>query len=92
MEFSLSNPYPNPFNSSTELEFGIPSNSHVELKIFNTLGQEMSTLVDETRTAGIYSIRWNGKDSSGLTLPSGIYICRIRSGNFVDSKKMILLK
>jgi hypothetical protein len=85
--YKLSQNYPNPFNPSTNIEFSIPKAAHVSLKIHNVLGQEMSTLVNETKEAGSYIATFNAKD-----LPSGIYYYTIKSGNYIESKKMMLVK
>ncbi len=85
--FQLNQNYPNPFNPSTEIKYSIPSKSLVTLKIFNILGKEIETLVNETKDAGEYSINFNSKD-----LTSGIYFYRITAGKYSAIKKMILLK
>lgn len=86
-EFSLVQNYPNPFNPTTDISYGIKSESHVKLTIYNMLGEEVVTLVDEQQQAGKYSIKFDAKN-----LSSGTYFYRISAGNFIDSKKMLLLK
>lgn len=71
-EFLLSQNYPNPFNSSSVIKYSIPKSSQVTLRIFNTLGQEIKTLVNEEKTIGIYEINWDAVSSTG-GLPSGVY-------------------
>jgi len=97
--FSLSQNYPNPFNPNTVINYSIPSNvkgqtSNVKLVIYNATGQEVATLVNQKQNAGSYEVEFNGEG-----LPSGIYFYRIavhsdklESGNFSDTKRMILLK
>ena len=85
--FQLFVNYPNPFNPTTTIKYSIPSDGYVTLKIFNALGEEVSTLVNEFRSTGNYEIIF---DASNLT--SGIYFYKIQSGNFIETKKMILLK
>jgi WD40 repeat protein len=85
--FSLSQNYPNPFNPSTTIEFQIPSEGFVSLTIYNTIGQELSYLVNEYRSAGNYSITF-----SADKLPSGLYFYTLRSSDFKETKKMLLLK
>ena len=85
--FSLSQNYPNPFNPSTTIEFQIPSDGFVSLIIYNTIGQEVSTLVSEQQTAGNYSISF-----SADRLPSGLYFYTLRSGEYNVTRKMLLLK
>ncbi len=87
-EYSLEQNYPNPFNPSTAINFSIPNeNTPVSLKIFNSLGQEVSTLLDQIVPAGNHEVQF---DASGLS--SGIYFYTLRTGDFVDSKKMLLIK
>jgi len=85
--FSLNQNYPNPFNPMTTVRYTIPNAMHVRLDIFNILGQNIQTLVDENQTAGEHSVLWNSEKFS-----SGIYFYRIRAGDAAETKKMILLK
>ena len=85
--FSLSNNYPNPFNPSTTIKYSIPKQSNVTLKVFDVLGSEMLTLVNKEQSHGNYEIEFNGSE-----LTSGIYFYRLQAGDFVETKKMILLK
>jgi hypothetical protein len=85
--FDLSQNYPNPFNPSTLITYQIPENSFVKLIIYNAIGQVVKTLVNTNKTAGKYSVNFNASD-----LPTGIYIYRLQAGNFVSSKKMVLMK
>jgi len=90
-EFSLSQNFPNPFNSSSIIKYSIPISSHVTLKIFNTLGQELETLVNEEKNIGTYELNWDAASSSG-GLPSGVYFYQLRAGSIVETKKMLYLK
>jgi len=90
--YSLEQNYPNPFNPTTTIKFSLPESHLVSIKIYNMLGQEVRTLVNEQRNEGNHSIIWNGKDNSGNQLASGTYIYRIKAGDFTSTKKMILLK
>lgn len=90
--FSLEQNYPNPFNPETNVRFALPEASNVTLKIYNVLGQEVRTLVNESMTAGVHNTVWNGRDNNNNEVTSGIYIYKIVAGQFVQSKKMILLK
>jgi hypothetical protein len=85
--FELLQNYPNPFNPATRISFRIPQKSAVTLRVFNALGQEVATLVDEIRPAGLYEV-----DFPGEALPSGIYFYRLEAGNFNDVKKMLLVR
>ena len=84
--------YPNPFNPNTEIKFDLPENTHVVLNIFNTLGQKVTTLVDEVRAAGAYRVLWDGKNSSGMNVASGVYVYQLKAGGFVNAKKMVLIR
>ena len=84
--YDLSHNYPNPFNPSTTVRYSLPRTAHVTLRIFNTLGQEIATLVDGEKNAGFYQVQWNA------AVPSGIYFYRLQAGEFAETKKMILLR
>ncbi|HPS66168.1 MAG TPA: agmatine deiminase family protein, partial [Ignavibacteria bacterium] len=86
-KFALSQNYPNPFNPSTVINFSIPKNGFVSLKIYDVLGREISSLVNEFRHAGKYSVEFNASN-----LASGIYFYRITAGEFSDIKKMVIMK
>ena len=99
--FALAQNYPNPFNATTTISYALPvtgerelvtSPTHTTVRIYNILGQEVVTLVDGTKEAGYHSVQWNGTDSAGQVVPSGIYIYRITAGNWTDAKRMVLLK
>jgi len=90
--YALYQNYPNPFNPSTDIRFDLPEAIRVELKIFNILGQEVVTLVDDVRAAGAYRILWDGKNAGGLSVASGVYIYQLKTGNFQDAKKMVLIR
>jgi hypothetical protein len=86
-DFLLNQNYPNPFNSITSIQYAIASRQFVTLKIYDVLGTEILTLVNEKKTAGTYELKWNA-----AKLPSGVYFYRLQAGEFVKTKKMILLK
>jgi hypothetical protein len=90
--FSLQQNYPNPFNPETTIKYQITNTVPVTLKIYNSLGQEVATLVDEVKEAGYYEIRWQGKTVSGQVLPSGVYVYTLQAGDYVESRKLLLLK
>jgi hypothetical protein len=85
--FSLSQNYPNPFNPTTNIRFTIPSSNFTTLKIFDLLGKEVTVLVNEKKDAGEYTVPFNA-----VRLPSGVYFYQLHSGNFVETKKMMLMK
>ncbi len=90
--FFLFQNYPNPFNPRTTIRFDLPKQSHVTLTVYNILGQRIRTLFDGVKPAGIYFVWWNGRDDSGRSVSSGIYLCKIRTGGFIQTKKMFLLR
>jgi uncharacterized Ntn-hydrolase superfamily protein len=85
-KFFLQQNFPNPFNPSTVIRYRLEVNSFATLKIYDVLGNEISTLVNEKQNAGTYEVEWQAKD-----LPSGIYFYRLKAGNFSETKRMILL-
>jgi tetratricopeptide (TPR) repeat protein len=91
-DYKLQAAYPNPFNPTTTISYNVSENAHVALKIYNTTGQEIATLVNGYQQAGSHQVRWNGKDNFGNQLPSGIYLYQIISGNFKKTGKMMLVK
>jgi len=86
-DFSLSQNYPNPFNPTTKIEYSIPQESFVQLKIYDILGNEVATVVNQEQTAGTYRADFNAQN-----LSSGLYIAKLQAGNFSKSIKMTLLK
>ncbi len=91
-EFALDQNFPNPFNPDTQISYDLPSSTDVFLKIYNIMGQEVRTIVDETQPAGQYTVLWDGKNNYGTRVSSGIYVYVIKAGDFVKSKRMTLLK
>ncbi len=91
-DFFISTNYPNPFNPTTTINYGLKENGYVELKIYNVIGQEIKTLINEEQTAGYKTITWDGTSNEGIQSPTGIYIYQIRTGTFTQSQKMMLLK
>ena len=86
-KFQLFQNYPNPFNPVTHIRYGFPKTSDVRIEIFNILGQRVSTLINARKTAGYHSV-----DFDGSQLSSGVYIYRIQAGDFIETKKMVLMK
>ena len=86
-EFTLKQNYPNPFNPTTKIDFVLPEKSFVDLKVYNILGKEIKTLVYDEKPAGYYEIEFNAEG-----LPSGVYLYKIKAGQFSETKKMLLLK
>jgi hypothetical protein len=91
-EFDLQQNYPNPFNPSTTIKFSLLKQDNVRLTIYNILGEEVKTLVNEKMSSGLQTITWNGIDNSGKPVASGTYFVKIVTSSGVDSKKMVLVK
>jgi hypothetical protein len=87
LQYILSQNYPNPFNPTTRIEYSIPKPSHVSLKVFDLLGREVATLVDEVQNAGFKSVEFN---AGGLA--SGVCFYRLRVGNSVETKKLMIVR
>jgi photosystem II stability/assembly factor-like uncharacterized protein len=86
-EFNLEQNYPNPFNPSTKIKYSVRQPSSVTIKVFNVVGAEIETLVNEEMPAGSFEITWNA-----VNLPSGVYFYQFKAGSFIDTKKMVLSK
>ncbi len=91
-EFSLGQNYPNPFNPSTNITYEVPATANVSISIYDILGRNVITLVNEQKNAGSYTVEWNGKNSSGIQVTSGIYFYQLEAGQFATTKKMVLLR
>ena len=89
---ALEQNYPNPFNSETVIRFSVPRFSDVELVVFNLAGQQVATLMQGGCPAGNHAVRWDGRDDSGHELASGPYLYRLRSGNQVEMRKLMLVR
>lgn len=99
LTFALRGNYPNPFNPTTTIKYDLPVVSRITLKIFNLLGQEVRTLVDEVQDAGYKSLTWDGLNSEGRSMASGVYFCRMEALSltdprhvFLEVRKMLLLR
>ena len=91
-EFTVHQNYPNPFNAATVIKYSLPARSDVEVTVFNVLGQRVATLVSESQAAGEHPVVWNGTDALGYAVASGVYFYRVRAGEDVQIRKMMLLK
>jgi len=91
-DFILHQNYPNPFNPGTRIDYQIFSSGYITLTIFNMRGENVRTVFKSIRSAGSYSLFWNGTDNSGKPLPSGHYFYQLKNNETVETKKMILLK
>ena len=90
--FVLSQNYPNPFNPSTSIQLSLPARTSVKLSVYDILGREVVVLVDGELSAGSYAVEWDGKDKTGSTVTSGVYLYKLETDKFSESKKMILMK
>ena len=88
----LAQNYPNPFNAETTIPYNLSRDQHVELVIYNILGQQVRRLVDEIQPPGLYQAAWDGTDSNSKSVSSGVYLYRLRIGNWTQSKRMVMLK
>ncbi len=91
-DFRLEQNYPNPFNPKTIIKFQIPNSSDLKLIIFDILGREVKSLVNELQDAGYKEVIWDGNDKNGLSVSSGVYFYKIEAGTFTDIKKMVLIR
>ena len=90
--FELSQNYPNPFNPDTKIDYRLTDNTHVNITVFNLAGQKVRTLVNKRNLAGSFTAYWNGKNSAGADVPSGIYFVRMSAGPFAQTRKMTLIR
>lgn len=87
--FALDQNYPNPFNPGTSIQYAVSGRQFVSLKVYDVLGKEIATLVDEYKEAGTYNVEFT---INNLQLSSGIYFYKLQAGSFIETKKMILMK
>ena len=92
--FTLSQNFPNPFNSGTVIRFALPQHEDIELVVYNLAGQQVATLADGVRQAGNYSIHWDGRDNAGRELASGMYLyqLQVKAEKQVKTRKLLLLR
>ena len=92
VHFNLSQNYPNPFNPNTSISYALPSGSNVSLNVYDIRGRLVRTLVDERKPAGSYNLMWDGTDELGRKVSSGVYFYRMQSGDFTQTRKMVIVK
>ena len=92
LDYSLEQNFPNPFNPSTVIKYSIPNLTNVTISIFNSLGQRVNTLVNKKQGVGNYKVNWNGTDQSGNNVSTGVYFYQINAGEFIQTRKMLLIK
>jgi flagellar hook assembly protein FlgD len=90
--FALSANVPNPFNPQTTIHYDVPAAGMVNISVYDVAGRLVRELVNERRDAGSWSVQWNGDDRRGMRVASGVYFYRMRAGEFVETRKMVLLK
>ena len=90
--YHLGQNYPNPFNPQTTISYHVPKADHVRVSVFNTLGQEIRVLVDNAHQSGVYTVIWDGADSSGDLVSSGLYFSRLKAGDVHMARPMVLMK
>ena len=90
--FALDQNYPNPFNSGTVIHFELPEAGETELAVYNLVGQRVASLMDGSREAGQYTLRWDGRDDRGQSVASGVYLYRLRAGDQVQTRKLLMLR
>ena len=90
--FALHQNFPNPFNPVTTLRYDLPEQATVNIIIYDMLGRQVRTLVNQTQEAGFKSVLWNATNDHGKQVSAGVYLYQIQSGEFVQTKKMVLLK
>ena len=90
--FALHQNYPNPFNPITSLRYDLPEQAQVTLTLYDLIGREVTQLVNTTQEAGYRSVQWDATDKTGKPVSAGVYLYQIRAGEFVQTRKMVLLK
>ena len=83
---------PNPFNPRTTISYGLPHDGHVELTIYDLAGRRVKVLVSEHVSAGEHEAQWHGRDEAGKQVASGVYLYRLRAGEFVETQRVVLVK
>ena len=91
-EYALFQNYPNPFNPSTQISFDIPKSEFVTLRLYNLLGQDVKTLINQSMVPGRYTVEWNGNDMLNNDVASGVYFYELRGESFISRKKMLLIR
>ena len=90
--YFLDQNFPNPFNPITTLRYELPEDSFVEVTVYDMLGNVVNNLINTNQSSGFKSIQWNATNNQGQPVSAGVYLYKIQAGDFVDTKKMILLK
>ena len=91
-QYTLGYNYPNPFNANTRLDYSLPVRSHVSIRLYNMLGQEVAVLMNEEQPYGNRYVIWDGLNNQGNAVASGVYLAEFKAGSFLATRKMILMK
>ena len=91
-EYTLHQNYPNPFNPSTTLRYALPKQSEIKITIYDMIGRKVRTLVNSSQNAGYRSVIWDATDDNGKPVSAGIYLYQIQADEYINTKKMVLLK
>ncbi len=91
-KYVLAQNFPNPFNPTTRIQFSVPATENVSLKVYDVLGNEIATLINEEKASGTYNVVWNGADNFGRKVTSGIYFYQLKTPNYSETRKMIMMK
>lgn len=91
-QFEIAQNFPNPFNPTTTIQYSIAGNCHVMLAVYNVMGQKIKTLVDVNQSTGYQTVYWDGTDDLGNAVTTGVYFYRIQAGDFISTKKMLMIK
>jgi hypothetical protein len=90
--YALLGTYPNPMSGHAKISYQVPKTSRVELTVYDAMGRRVRVLLEETKEPGFYIAQWNGRSEDGYAVPSGMYFCRVSAGDFISTKKIILLR
>ena len=90
--FYLHNPYPNPFNPNTTIRYDLPEDEFVTIKVYDMLGNVVSSLINKNQNSGYQSLQWDATNNQGQPVSAGVYLYSIEAGEFRQTKKMVLLK
>ena len=91
-KYHLAQNYPNPFNPATTIEYQLPKDTHVTLRIFNIAGELVKILIEEKQSAGYHKIQWDGRDENGNSVAGGLYLYYLKADGFSHSNKMVLIR
>ena len=92
IQYALYQNYPNPFNPTTTLRYDLPETGHLTITIYDMLGRHIKTLINQTQDAGYRSVIWDATNDYGKPVSAGIYLYQIQAGEYMQTKKMVLLK